>query len=65
TDANSGNDAGSSAFSAIAGGVGMTLNFDTDCWGSESTWVIQDGGGTVVSGGPYSNVSGGESLVET
>lgn len=59
------NDAVSSNFSVSLGGAGVTLTLNTDCWGSEITWEVQDGGGTVVaSGGPYTNVTGGETITE-
>jgi PKD repeat protein len=60
------NDAASSNFNITLGGSAVTLTLNTDCWGSEITWEVQDGGGlTVASGGPYSNVTGGETLTET
>lgn len=45
-----------------------TINLDivTDSYGTETTWEITDGSGSVVeSGGPYANVSGGQTIPTT
>lgn len=45
-----------------------TINLDivTDSYGSETTWEITDGSGSVVeSGGPYADVSGGQTIPTT
>ncbi len=65
TDEDASNDASSQAFTITLGGNAVTLTLSTDCWGSETTWEIQDGSGTAVaSGGPYTDVTGGETFVE-
>ncbi len=39
----------------------IDVNITTDCWGSETTWEINDASGnTWVSGGGYPNVTGGD-----
>ncbi|MCB0761259.1 MAG: trypsin-like peptidase domain-containing protein [Flavobacteriales bacterium] len=56
TDENNANDSGSSPFVMVAGGGLATVNITTDCWGSEVTWTITDGGGTqLYAGGPYTD----------
>jgi lysyl endopeptidase len=56
TDNNTSNDSGSVSFTNVVGGGLATVEITTDCWGSEVTWTITDGGGsTLYSGGPYSN----------
>ena len=41
------------------------LEINTDCWGSEVTWTIEDINSNVLaSGGPYSDVTGGEYITE-
>jgi PKD repeat protein len=65
TDENQNNDNSSSAFTIIVNGNPLTLNLTTDCWGSETTWEIISSNSTIVaSGGPYTDVAGGEVLVE-
>ncbi|UKN01137.1 T9SS type A sorting domain-containing protein [Paracrocinitomix mangrovi] len=65
TDSNTGNDASSSNYFAIVNGQPVTVELNTDCWGSETTWEIVDINATVLaSGGPYSDVSGGEQIIE-
>lgn len=59
------NDAVSSNFDVTIGGSPVTLLLNTDCWGSEVTWIVQDQTTTTVaSGGPYGNVNGGELITE-
>lgn len=66
TDQLPGNDANSQTFTIISAGNSLTLTLDTDCWGSETTWDIVDSTGAIVnSGGPYSDVTGGETILET
>lgn len=64
TDENTANDAGSSSFSLSTGGT-QTLDLTLDCWGSETTWDIQDASNNVLySGGPYTdNTPGGAGSV--
>ena len=61
------NNENSSNFSITnGGGTTVTLNLDTDCWGSETSWSIIDANNsTIVSGGPYSDDSNGESIAES
>lgn len=61
TDSNPGNDASASSFTNMANGQDITLEINLDCYGSEVTWEIQDGGSnTLISGGPYTNNTSGE-----
>lgn len=54
------NDAFSKPFTVVLGGVPITFNLTPDCWGAEVTWEVLDGGGSqVISGGPYSDGTGG------
>ncbi len=47
-------------------GNSVTITINTDNYGSETTWRLRDPNGTVVaSGGPYTDVSGGETFTET
>ena len=65
SDSNPLNDAGSSNYSATIGGQDILLEINTDCWGSEVTWTIEDINSNVLaSGGPYSDVTGGEYITE-
>ena len=65
TDSNPLNDGGSSNYSATIGGLDVLVEINTDCWGSEVTWSIEDSlGNTLVSGGPYADVTGGEFITE-
>ncbi|MGV6860398.1 MAG: M43 family zinc metalloprotease, partial [Putridiphycobacter sp.] len=50
TDTNTGNDGSSTSFTIMAGN-GATLVINTDCWGYETYWEIQDGTSTVVASG--------------
>jgi hypothetical protein len=60
-DSNPNNDGQSSSYTATIGGQDVTLDLNTDCWGSETTWTIEDASSNVMaSGGPYSDVTGGE-----
>lgn len=60
SDNDNSNDAISLSF--FVGTVDVSLLIETDCWGSEVTWVIEDNTGNVVqSGGPYTNAQGGTS----
>ncbi|MDP6909866.1 MAG: T9SS type A sorting domain-containing protein, partial [Flavobacteriales bacterium] len=46
-------------------GSAVDITINTDNYGSETTWSVVDAGGaTVASGGPYTNVNGGETFVE-
>jgi PKD repeat protein len=60
------NDASASAFTVIANGNDVSLTLDTDCWGSEVDWTIQDATtATVASGGAYADINGGETISES
>lgn len=66
TDSNPLNDAASANYSATIGGQDILLEINTDCWGSEITWTIEDINSNVLaSGGPYSDVVGGEYITES
>lgn len=63
-DLNTSNDAASNSFTLAPNGQDVQLVLDTDCYGSEVTWEIQDGSSNVLfSGGPYNDVTGGETIV--
>lgn len=60
TDQNPSNNNSTSNFTIDNGGEVVTLNINTDCWGTETTWEIKDDNNVVVaSGGPYALVAGG------
>lgn len=60
------NDFNQSNFSVNANGTEVILTINTDCNGSETTWEIVDATNTVIhSGGPFWDVTGGETFVET
>lgn len=64
-DSNPLNDVGNSNFSATIGGQDILLEINTDCWGSEITWTIEDSNANILaSGGPYNDISGGELITE-
>jgi lysyl endopeptidase len=50
-DTNPLNDDGASSYDVTVGGLPITLNFTTDCWGYESAWQIIDGAMAVVQEG--------------
>jgi hypothetical protein len=61
SDSAPGNDGGSTNYTATIGGQDITLDLNTDCWGSETTWTVEDASSNVMaSGGPYADVTGGE-----
>ena len=61
TDSAPNNDGGSSNYTATIGGQDISLDLNTDCWGSETTWTVEDANSNVMaSGGPYADVTGGE-----
>ena len=56
SDQETGNDQSTSSFNIGSGGTGVNITIELDCWGEETTWVINNGSGTTVaSGGPYTN----------
>ena len=59
------NDRVASTF-AIEVGSQIDFTLSTDCWGNEVTWQVINtaNGDTVFSGGPYSQVAGGETFME-
>ncbi len=65
-DQNAANNSETSNFTIVANGQIAALTILTDCYGSEITWQIdEDGTGlTMASGGPYGDVTGGETNVE-
>lgn len=64
-DENTANDGSSSAYTAFTDGVTVDLELNTDCWGSETDWVIADGGTDLYSGSGYGDVTGGETFSES
>lgn len=65
-DQNISNNSQTSNFTILANGQIADLTIVADCYGSEITWQIdEDGSGTTLaSGGPYLDVTGGETNVE-
>ena len=65
-DQNAANNSEIANFTIVANGQIADLTILTDCYGSEITWQIdEDGTGiTMASGGPYADVTGGETNVE-
>ena len=65
-DQNGANNSETSNFTIVANGQIAALTILTDCYGSETSWQIdEDGTGvTVASGGPYEDVTGGVTNVE-
>ena len=62
-DLNPSNDASTTSFYSVVSGSTVTLDLTTDCWGSETSWEVQDSGGnTLYSGGPYDDINGGETI---
>tara|TARA_B110000285_G_scaffold37937_2_gene41123 strand:- start:937 stop:4353 length:3417 start_codon:yes stop_codon:yes gene_type:complete len=62
-DSDASNDAAASSYTATIGGEDIVIEIAADCWGSEIDWEIQDASNVVVaSGGPYTDVSGGETI---
>ncbi|MFM1876265.1 MAG: hypothetical protein RL266_2002, partial [Bacteroidota bacterium] len=56
TDENATNNADASVFSITVADSYVTLVINTDNYGAETTWTLmQNGGGVVASGGPYTN----------
>ena len=66
TDQNAANNSETSNFTIVANGQIATLTILTDCYGSETSWQIEeDGTGvTMALGGPYEDVTGGVTNVE-
>ena len=65
TDNNISNDIKTQAFTILSTAGNLTLNLNTDNYGSETTWQVTDATSTVIaSGGPYGNISGGQTIVE-
>ena len=55
-DENNSNNAAASGFTVTIADTYVTLVLNTDDYGEETTWeLVQNGGGTVASGGPYTN----------
>jgi lysyl endopeptidase len=64
TDENPANDDKDSDFTAVLNGTMIDVNIVQDQYGSETTWEITDGSGTVMaSGGPYAD--GNDQVLET
>lgn len=64
-DSNPVNDGSSSNYVATIGGQDVLIEINTDCWGSEVTWTVEDANANVLaSGGPYTDIAGGEYIVE-
>jgi hypothetical protein len=59
TDSNAANDGSSNPFVLVIGGQSIDFTLDVDCWGSETTWTVQQGATVLYSGGPYTDVGPG------
>ena len=60
TDENTSNDTKTRTFTVLLPATTVTLRLTLDDWGSETTWELaQEGGATVVEGGPYSDGENG------
>lgn len=65
TDSVSVNNSESSTFNIMGPGVLAQFSLQTDCWGSEVTWTLEDSQNSqIASGGGYPNGAAGYSLVE-
>lgn len=66
TDENNLNNATVSSFTAVINGESVLLNFNLDCWGSETSWALADevSGTTIFSGAGYQNTPAGDTLSE-
>jgi len=65
TDESPNNDSKSKSYTITLAGMPVTFDLGTDCWGSETSWQVQDNiGNLVVSGGPYADNTGGDSFTE-
>ena len=65
TDENLANDGQVANFEAILNGQLIDFVLETDCYGSEVEWTVEDGSSNVIyQGGPYSDVTGGETITE-
>lgn len=65
-DQNPSNNSSSNNFTIDPTGQEIEFTLTTDCYGSEITWNIQDeNNNTLLSGGPYANIAGGETILDT
>lgn len=65
TDNNTSNDGKNISFDLVPPNGSITLNLQTDDWGSETTWEVTDNAQNIVaSGGPYNDVQNGQSITE-
>lgn len=68
-DQNPGNNLGLKQvpYAAFANSLNLAFNFTQDAYGSESTWYIVDevSTNTILSGGPYADLSGSGTVVHT
>ena len=62
TDQNNSNNNQTATFMVVPSGQTVTVEIITDCYGSEIEWnIIEDGGTEILaSGGPYPNITGGD-----
>lgn len=59
TDTDISNDAISGSFTIVIGGVETNFVIETDCWGVETYWEVQDGTMSVIASGGNENVPPG------
>ena len=62
SDQNNANNNQTATFTVVSSGQVVTVEIVTDCYGSEIEWnIIEDGGTEILaSGGPYPDITGGE-----
>ena len=67
TDENNTNDNATSSFSINSSGEMVTLDLQTDCFGTDITWELRkdSDNSLVANGGPYTDVAGGTNDVRT
>jgi lysyl endopeptidase len=54
-DSNNVNNTITQNFDVTLGGEDVSLDLTTDCWGSETSWTLESGSTTILSGGGYSD----------
>lgn len=65
TDENATNDELTSNFTANTNGQLIDFSLTIDCWGSETTWTLEDNlSNELYAGGPYSDGAGGTTITE-
>lgn len=66
TDGNTANDIKTTTINLFPPSASVVLNLHTDDYGSETIWEITNASSQIVAhGGPYSDINGGETIIET